>query len=196
MRSILNGARIAVILVLAFPVSALADYYLGPGIGVGQASAPLVVVAGRGVGQWTVDRTLADYVFMMGAPEVLVADQRPSGADLVFRPQLEERSWSTPRIFVVYPTASNTVWAVGTSEPGAHTIDRVGVGSTEQQLSAAYQTPQSTLDLPVRSRTLIYDTRGIAFEFAYVPATGGFSPTAGRVFVFRPGQAKGIWRIP
>jgi hypothetical protein len=114
----------------------------------------------------------------------------------VFRPQLEERSWSSARLFLLYPPASNTVWAVGTSEPGARTVDHVGVGSTEQQLSAAYQGPQATLELPVRSRTLIYDTRGIAFEFAYVPATGKFSPTAGRLFVFRPGQAKAIWRLP
>ena len=183
MRRILNVGRIAMILLLALPVGALA-----------QPTTPsLVIVPGLGVGQWTVDRKLADYIFAMG--DKLVADTRPSGTDLVFRPGFDEKAWSSPRIFVVYPVASNLVWAVGTSEDSARTVDHVGVGSTEQQVSAAYQEPQATLDLPLRSRTLIYDTRGIAFEFALVPGTGQWSPTATRVFVFRPGQAKGIWRV-
>lgn len=52
------------------------------------------------------------------------------------------------------------------------------------------------LELPSRTRTLIYDTRGIAFEFEFVPATNQFGPGVGRVFVFRPGQARAIWRLP
>lgn len=181
MRKVSNAGRIAMILLLALPVGALAQ-------------PSLVVVPGLGVGRWTVDVKLADYVFKMG--ETLVADTRPSGTDLVFRPGFDEKSWASPRIFVVYPVASNTVWAVGTSEADARTADHVGVGSTEQQVTAAYQDPQATLDLPLRSHTLIYDTRGIAFEYPLVPATGQWSPTAGRVFVFRPGQAKEIWRLP
>jgi hypothetical protein len=190
MRGILKVARIVTILMLALPAGAFA-----------QPAAPLamssifVVVPGLGVGQWTVDGTVAEYVSVMG--DSLVAETRPSGTDQVFRPQLDEKSWlSTPRIFIVYPFTSNTVWAVGTDDPNTRTVDRVGVGSSQDQVTAAYQDPQTVLELPLRSRTMIYDSRGIAFEFKYQPATGQFSPTTGRVFVFRPGQAKAIWRLP
>jgi|GEM_PF-1426999 len=192
MRGILNTWRIALILVLALPVGVLAQTTTQP---AAQPTAPpLIVVPGLGVGQWTLDGKLADYIWVMG--DQIVSDMRPSGTDLAFRPQLDEKSWSSPRIFVVYPPASNTVWAVGTAESDARTIDRVGVGSTEQQLIAAYVDSQTVLEVPLRSRTLIYDSRGIAFEFEFVPATGQFSPTVGRVFVFRPGQARAIWRLP
>jgi hypothetical protein len=188
MRGMVTAARIALILVLGVPAGAVAQP---------PAAIPsiFIVTPGLGVGQWTVDSHLADYVFVMG--ETVVAETDPSGTDQVFRPQLEEKNWpSTPRIFVVYPAASDTVWAVGTDDPNAKTSDRVGVGSTEAQITAIYQPPQQILELPVRSRTLIYDTRGIAFEFEYAPATAQYSPKAGRVFVFRPGQAHAIWRLP
>ena len=195
MRGMLNVGRIAMILVLALPVGALAQSSTTTQSGTQPAvPAPLVIVPGLGVGQWTLDGKLADYIWVMG--DKIVSDVRPSGTDPAFRQQLEEKSWSSPRIIVVYPPASNTVWAVGTDEPGARTIDRVGVGSTEPQLGAAYVDVQAVLELPLRTRTLIYDSRGIAFEFVFVPATGQYSPTVGRVFVFRPGQARAIWRLP
>lgn len=188
MRHAVKAGRIAaIVLMLALPLGAVAQSGAQP-------PAPLVVVPGLGVGQWTVDRHLADFVFALG--DTIVADIRPSGTDLVFRPQLDEKSWSGPRIFVVYPHTSNVVWAVGTSEPDARTIDHVGIGSSAQQLTAAYHDPQMTLELATRSRTLIYDTLGIAFEFQYAPESGQFSPTVGRVVVFRPGQGKAIWRVP
>jgi hypothetical protein len=190
MRGIRIAGYIAVVLALALPSGALA-----------QPAAPpahpgiFLVVPGLGIGQWTVDGKLAEYIFIMG--DNVISEVRAGGNDLVFRPQLEEKSWSsTPRIFIVYPPSSDSIWAVGTDDPNARTIDRVGVGSNEQQLIAAYQDPQAVLELPLRTRTLIYDGRGVAFEFEFVPATGQYSPTAGRVFVFRPGQARAIWRLP
>jgi len=197
MRSMLNVGRIAMILVLALPAGALAQYSTTTTTPSGTqpaAPAPLLVVPGLGVGQWTLDGKLAEYIWVMG--DTIVSELRPSGTDPAFRQQLDEKSWSSPRIFAVYPPASNVVWALGTAEPGARTIDHVGVGSTEQQLTAAYADPPTVLELPLRTRTLIYDNRGIAFEFEYAPATGQYSPTAGRVFVFRPGQARAIWRLP
>lgn len=190
MRSIVTAARIALILVLAVPAVPLAQ-------SAAAAATPSIflVTPGLGVGQWTVDGKLVDYIFVMG--DTIVAETDPSGTDLVFRPELQEKNWpATPRIFVVYPVASNTIWAVGTDDQNAQTVDKVGVGSTEQEITAVYQSPQTTLELPLRSRTLIYDARGIAFEFEFVPATGQFSSRVGRVFVFRPGQAKSIWRVP
>jgi hypothetical protein len=184
MRGLRSMVQIAAILILALPAGALAQ---PPG------PPPLIVVPGLGIGQWTVDGKLADYVYVMGTEEV--RDGRPSGTDLAFQPRLEEQSWQSPRIFVVYPPASDTIWAVGTAEANAETIEHVGVGSTEDQVIAAYGDPQTALQLPARSRTLIYNDRGVAFEEEFVPATGQFSPV-GRVFVFRPGQARAIWRLP
>lgn len=190
MRGILNAVRMVTILMLVLPPAALAQPAAPPVI-----PTIFMVVPGLGIGQWTLDGKLVDYVFTMG--EGLVAETSPSGTELVFRPTLVEKSWSsTPRIFVLYPPTSNTVWAVGTNDSNARTIDRVGVGSTEQQMVAAYQDPQAVFEQPLRTRTLIYDNRGIAFEFEFVPATGQYSPKAGRLFVFRPGQARAIWRLP
>lgn len=154
------------------------------------APPALLVVPGLGVGRWTLDHKLADYVWQFGVPQV-----RASGTDVVFRPQMDETSWATPPLAVVYPPSSDTVWAVGTSDPGAQTIDKVGVGSTEEQVTTAYNDATVVLQVPLRSKTLIYDARGIAFELAYVPATGQYG-AAHRVFVFRPGLARAIWRLP
>lgn len=135
MRGILNTWRIALILVLALPIAALAQTTTQPSTQP-PAPPPILVVPGLGVGQWTLDGRLAEYVWVMG--DSVVAEMNPSGTDPAFRPQLWEKSWSAPRIIVVYPPTSNVVWAVGTAEPGARTTDRVGVGSTEQQLTAIY----------------------------------------------------------
>jgi len=189
MRGLRAIARITMILILALPAGAVAQTAGQPA-----GPPPLVITPGLGVGQWTVDGKVADYIWVMGDNQI--EDVRPSGTDLVFRPQFEERSYQSPRIFLVYLPTSTTVLAVGTAEPAARTVERVGVGSTEQQLAAAYGDPQMALELPLRTRTLVYDDRGIAFEFAFAPATGQFAPAVGRVFVFRPGQARAIWRLP
>jgi hypothetical protein len=189
MRGLRTITRIAALLILALPAGAAAQAPAQPA-----GSPALIVVPGLGVGQWTVDGKLSDYIFAMG--ETQVEDPRPSGTDLPFRTQLDERSYKWPRLFLVYVPTSNAVLAVGTSEPAAQTIERVGIGSTEEQLVAAYGDPQLILQLPLRSRTLVYDDRGIAFEMPFVPATGQFSPAVGRLFVFRPGQARTIWRFP
>lgn len=204
MRALLHAGRIALILMLALPVAALAQTESEPKAPVSDPadsapSAPsaqtFIVVPGLGVAQWTLDGKFSDYVWVMG--ETIVSDVRVTLTDPQFRPQFEEKSYAqTPRIFIVYPPISNDVWAVGTDDPGAQTIDHVGIGSTEDQITAAYQSPQFVQELPQHSKTLIYDGRGIAFEFDYVPATGQYAPHAGRLFVFRPGTARAIWRLP
>ena len=187
MRGMVNVARFALILMLAVPAVAVAE-------GPAAVPAPYVVTPGSAIGQWPLDGKVADFVWAMA--ENNVADQNPSGTELLFRQNLWEKSWATPRIFIVYVPESSAVLAVGSADPGAKTVDRVGVGSSEQQLTAAYQDPQLVFETPLHARILIYDNRGIAFEYQYVPATGHWSPNANRVFVFRPGQAKVIWRIP
>lgn len=191
MRAISKTGRVLTVLaLLALPAGAFAQQAAPPAVPIA-----FLVVPGFGIGQWTLDGKLVDYVFVMG--DTQVAENSPSGTELVFRRQLWEKSWSsTPRIFVLFPPTSNVIWAVGTNDPAARTIDKVGVGSTESQLVAAYQDPQTAFEMPLRTRTVIYNDRGIAFEFEYIPAIGRYSPAAGRVFVFRPGQARAIWPLP
>lgn len=191
MPRILRVGRRTMMLVLVLAVAG------GPAAAVlAQTASPpaavpaVLVVPGRGIGNWTLDGKLADYVWKIGVPQT-----RTNGTDLVFRPQMDETSWDLPPIAVVYPPSSDTVWAVGTSDPGARTIDQVGVGSTEDQVTTAYNAATAVLQVPLRSKTLIYDTRGVAFELAYDPAAGQYG-AARRVFVFRPGQAGAIWRLP
>jgi hypothetical protein len=185
MRGIRNAVRIATMLVLVLPVTGFAQSTQQPA-----APPPVAVVPGLGVGDWTIDRKFADYVFQLGVPNTAT-----NGVDLSFRSQLEETSWAAPSVVVVYPPASNVVWALGTNDAGAKTVERVGVGSTEEQVVAAYGAPPLTLELPLRSKTLIYDDRGVAFELGFMPAAGKYGATA-RVFVFRPGQGRAIWRLP
>jgi hypothetical protein len=196
MRGLRNVMRMAVIamfaMMLALPAGALA-----------QPAAGLIVTPGLGIGRWTVDTVLPEYIWATGDVDLLngeavpLSDVRPSGTDLVFQRQLLEKAWQTPdRIFVVYPPMSQMIWAVGTTEWGAQTIERVGVASTEDQIRGAYQAPEFVQQLPLRSRTLIYDGRGVAFEIPYNRASGQYGPGVGRVWVFRPGQAREIWRLP
>lgn len=189
MRGLRYAVRIALVIMLALPGAALAQ--------------GMVVTPGLGVGPWTLDKKLTDYVWASGDVNLLngdkvpLGDVRASGTDVEFSPQLAEESWQTPnQIYVLYPGASNLVWAVGTAEPAAETVEHVGVGSTQDQVTAAYQAPQFTQQLPARSRTLIYDARGVAFEFDYAASTGRYATGVGRVWVFRPGQARAIWRLP
>jgi len=196
MRGLRYAVRIALVIILALPGVAFAQ--------------GLVVTPGRGIGPWTLDRKLTDYIWISGDVNLLngthlpLADVRLSGTDPEFSRQLVEKSWQEPnewlvephRIFVVYPPTSNTIWAFGTTDPAAQTIEHVGVGSTQDHVTGAYQAPQFTQELPQQSRTLIYDTRGVAFEFDFAPSTGQYATGVGRVWVFRPGQARAIWRLP
>ena len=188
MRGMLNVARLALILMLAVPAVAVAQ---GP---PAAAPAPYIVTPGAAIGQWPLDGKVADYSWVM--TDNNITDVAVSGTELLFRQNLWEKSWQTPRIFIVFLPTSSTVLAVGSAEPGARTVERVGVGSSEQQLTAVYQDPQLVFEMPLHARTLIYDNRGVAFEYQYVPATGQWSSKANRVFVFRPGQARVIWQIP
>jgi hypothetical protein len=193
LRYVLRMAGVAMFAVmLALPAGALA-----------QPPAGLIVTPGLGIGRWTVDTTLPDYIWITGDVDLLngesvpLSDVRSSGTDLAFQRQLLEKAWHEPnRIFVLYPPVSTVIWAVGTTEWGAQTTERVGVASTEDQIRGAYQAPEFVQQLPLRSKTLIYDGRGIAFEIPYNRATGQYGPGVERVWVFRPGQARGIWRLP
>ena len=184
MRGMLKVTRFALILMLALPAVAIAQ----------TPPVPYVVTPGAAIGQWPLDGKVADFSWTMADNSIV--DVAVSGTELLFRQNLWEKSWQTPRIYVVFVPTSETVLAVGSTEPGAQTADRVGVGSSEQQLTAVYQDPQLVFEVPLHARTLIYDNRGVAFEYQYVPATGHWSPKANRVFVFRPGQARTIWQIP
>jgi hypothetical protein len=190
MRGLLYALRIALIVMLALPAAALAQ-------------AGMTVTPGLGIGTWTLDRKVADYNWIHGdvnlfnGEDVPLTDVRTSGTDTPFNILLDEKSWREPsRIFIVFPAMSDAVWAVGSTEGSAQTVEHVGVGSTQEQVTGAYQAPQFIQQLPLRSRTLIYDTRGVAFEFDYAPDAGKYSPSVGRVWVFRPGHSRAIWRLP
>ncbi len=153
------------------------------------APRPLVV-PGFAIGDWNLDVALKDFRFQLGPPQV-----RMSGTDIVFRRELVETSWEGPTVIVVHPPISDVVWAIGTSDRGARTVEGIGNGSSEQQVTAAYGVPPTVLELALRSKSLIYGDRGVAFEMPYVPTTQRYG-AVGRVFVFRPGQAVAIWRLP
>jgi hypothetical protein len=180
----------AVIVMLAVPAVALAQ-------------SGLLVTPGLGIGGWTLDRKLADYnwvhgdVNLLNGEDVPLADVRTNGTEVQFFQTLDEKSWRLPnRLYLIYPPMSDTVWAVGSTEWAVQTKERVGVNSSQQQITGAYHAPEFIQQLPLRSRTLIYDGRGVAFEFEYMPESGQYSPSVARVWVFRPGQAKAIWRLP
>ncbi|HKX19350.1 MAG TPA: hypothetical protein VJT33_15170 [bacterium] len=181
----LNVVRSALILMLALPAVAVAQ---------APPPASYVVTPGAAIGQWPLDGKVADFSWAMSDNNVV--DVAVSGTELLFRRNLWEKSWQTPRIFILFVATSSTVLAVGSTEPGAQTADRVGIGSSEQDLTGVYQDPQLVFEVPLHARTLIYDNRGVAFEYQYVPAAGHWSAKANRVFVFRPGQARTIWQIP
>ena len=173
------------LLLLACPAGTLAPSAAQP-----PAPPAVIIVPGLGIGAWTLDQRLADYLFGLGVPVF-----PRNGTDLVFRSDLRQTTWPDSSVSVLYPHASDIIAAVGSWDSGAHTVERIGVGSSEDQISAAYGQPQILLTAALRSKTLIYDDRGVAFELPFVAATGTFGGT-GRVFVFRPGQGRAVWRVP
>ncbi|SRR5579884_219210 len=158
--------------------------------GAQSPSPSTIVVPGYAVGEWTLDMTVADLLFRLGVPLT-----NPSAPDPLVQRSLEQRAWDTPPVVALSRPEDNVVAALGIRARGYATPEHAGVGSTEAQVTAAYGAPSATIQAPGRPRLLVYDATGVAFQLAYDPATKAYA-TVDAVFVFRPGRANQIWRMP
>lgn len=153
------------------------------------ASASTVIVPGYAIGPWTLDTTVADLAWALGARTVVLS---PSAE---FRKEVEVATWTSPPLVAVHGPGENVLQALGIAAAGYATREHLGVGAREEQITGAYGRPSLVIQPASRPKVLIYNTLGLAFEIAYDLASGTYGG-AERVFVFRPGEASAIWRTP
>jgi len=154
------------------------------------APAPLIV-PGRSLGQWTLDTVIQDLLFQFNSQYPI----NLSEPTVQFRKGLWYHEWHEEQLTALSLNGSPVVAALGTSDPSYRTAEHIGVGSSPQQITAAYNNPDITLVPAISAEVLIYNSLGIAFELPYVATANGY-PTVERVFVFRAGQAASIWVTP
>jgi len=153
-------------------------------------SPATVIVPGQAIGPWTLDMSHTDLLWSLGT-------RRPflSGLGPQFRNDLVVSVWASPNVVAFHDAGDDIVHALGIAEPEYATRERIGVGATEDQVIGAYGLASSVLQLPARPKFLIYDARGLAFQMRFNTVSGTYGPVE-RVFVFRPGRARVIWRTP
>lgn len=149
-----------------------------------------VIVPGYALGPYSLDLSMADLYFELGQTQVHMNGLGPQ-----FRAGVEGKFWEGLPVEVVTAAAENTILALGSPSTDYATRQHIGVGSDEGKVTSAYGKPSAVVQLPSRPKVLIYDTLGVAFEVAYDAAQGGYG-AVDSVFVFRPGQAGMIWRVP
>ncbi len=155
--------------------------------GYTQASGSLVV-PGSAIGNLSLDMAVSDYYWRFGPTTVNL-----SGAGPLFRPTVVAEAWSDPPVMMVYRPGDNVLLALGSTDDGAMTRERIGMGATEDKVTKAYGSPSAVVQIPSRPKILIYDVLGLAFQIAFDTAQGKYT-TVERVFVFRPGHGGAIWR--
>lgn len=161
----------------------------------GADSSSGIVVPGYAIGRWNLDMTVAE-IFWQRSETVRTQDLRSSSPGIQFRANVLAWMWESPSLVALFfPLTNSVTTAVASADRGYATVERIGVGTGESQVIAAYGTPSAIVEIPNRPRTFVYDARGVAFEFPPVPGTGRYGPVS-RTYVFRPGQAAAIWRTP
>ncbi len=183
-----RGVGLAALLVLAVVGGAWAQ-----GTPVTPASPQpdaTAIVPGQAIGKWSLDMTFADLIWNLGVRTVLLTPPGPQ-----YRTELEYTAWSDPPVVAIHGFADNTVYALGIADAAYTTREHVGVGVREDVVRGTYGPSPGVVQPPARPRMLVYNDRGLAFQIAFNPASGGYGPVE-RVFVFRPGQGGAIWRAP
>ncbi len=150
--------------------------------------AEKAIVPGQAIGRWSLDMTFADLLWNLGVRTVLLSPPGPQ-----YRTELEYTAWSNPPVVAIHGPADNTLYALGIADSGYMTRERVGVGAPEDLVTGTYGVAPAVVQLPARPRMLVYNDRGLAFQIAFNPSSGGYGAVE-RIFVFRPGQAGAIWR--
>lgn len=154
------------------------------------ASARTVIVPGQAIGPWSLDMTFTDLIWTLGVRTVLLSPPGPQ-----YRTELEYTAWSNPPVVAIHGYADNRLYALGIADSGYVTREGVGVGASEAQVTTAYGRAPSVVLLPARPKMLLYNEKGVAFQVAFNSASGTYGAVE-RIFVFWPGQAGAIWRVP
>ncbi len=126
-------------------------------------SRPVMAIAGRGIGQWTFDNTLADFSRAYGpAPRTIPAQM----------PGYDNYCWDKPPLCVVVNTISSYVVAlVAGGDPGSVRVS-VGVvigydvqlGDSESKVLTRLGRPEWVWQRPdTEAHWLVYDKWGVAF---------------------------------
>jgi hypothetical protein len=149
-----------------------------------------VIVPGYALGPYSLDISIGALYWDLGQTKVHLNGLGPQ-----FRPNVEGRFWYDLPVEVLTLPGDNAILALGSPSVDYQTRKNIGPGAEESKVLAAYGKPSAVVVSPSHPRVLIYDALGIAFEIEYRLAEGGYG-NVDSVYVFRPGQAGAIWRIP
>ncbi|HEX2714508.1 MAG TPA: hypothetical protein VHM88_20125, partial [Candidatus Acidoferrales bacterium] len=177
---------LALAVLVAFPTLAAAQW---PGYNP-QLDGSSVIVPGYAIGPYSLDLSVADFLWNHGQTRVRLNALGPQ-----FRGGVEGRFWWDLPVEVLTTAGDNAVLALGSPSSDYATRQHIGVGSEEAKVTSTYGKPSAVVLVVGRPKVLIYDTLGVAFQIAYNLDEGGYG-AVNTVFVFRPGQAAVIWRTP
>lgn len=191
MRSLMRMARLAGVhglwIVVVLTLATATGAQQSP---MNPMSSSRMIVPGYAIGPWTLDMNWTDLIWNLGVRAVAL-----SKAGYQFRTSVEVDAWRDSSVVVVHETGDNAVQALGIANRDYLTRDHVGVGASQDQITTAYGAAQAVVQSPSRPKILLYNTLGLAFQMSFDPATGAYGATEA-VYVFRPGLAGNIWRVP
>ncbi len=149
-----------------------------------------VIVPGQSIGPWSLDMSFTELLWALGVRSVsLTSVPGPQ-----FRNELGMSSWPNPPVVAIHGSIDETLYGLGIAGARYMTSERIGAGATEAKVTGAYGPAPQVVQPPSRPKFLIYNDRGLAFQIAFDPVSGGYGAVE-RVYVFRPGRAGAIWRI-
>jgi hypothetical protein len=153
-------------------------------------SRPVTAIAGRGIGQWTLDNTLPDFSRAYGPAARTIPAQMPGYTNYC---------WDQPPLCVVVNTISSQVVSlVASGNPGSVRVS-VGlvigydaqIGDPESKVVTRLGRPEGVWQRPDNgTHWLVYDARGVAFVIN--DSTG----LVAAISVFRAKTARYIMPIP
>jgi hypothetical protein len=162
-------------------------------------SSSRTIVPGYAIGPWTLDMSWTDLIWNLGVRSVALSNTAPAGAGnragFQFRPNVEVDVWADRSIVAVHAPGDNDIQALGIGTRDYLTRDHVGVGASQDQITTAYGAAPAVVQSTSRPKVLLYNNLGLAFQMSFDPATGAYGPVEA-VYVFRPGLAGNIWRVP
>jgi len=155
------------------------------------ATASFVILPGKAIGQWNLDARITDLVAQFEAQYPTIGT-----VPVVFRQAVFSfHQWTDPPLIAASPRGFVSVWALGTYGPKYRTPENFGEGSTVDQIAAVYKDPDYTVR-GITYEVLIYNSRGIAFDTPWDPATNNYGTVVRTTWVFRVGEAQSIFNIP
>ena len=158
-----------------------------------QAPGDKMVVPGQRIGQWTMAMTIEDLLKLNGPKRAVGA---PEGETEIPLRNLRDSTreiwahrWDHLRLRpVTFGRDDQKVRGLTTSDASFKTAQGIGIGSTRQEMVAAYGPPTAITEANDRQTHVIYDSLGISFRVSKA------QEKIDLINVFTPDTARERWK--